>query len=70
MPAGVEAGTLEEEGLEARALAGGQTLLPPAHAAFPSSLIVSLPILLSTDPHDPVPEQSAGGDVPGRAQPV
>lgn len=34
------------------------------------SLTVSLPVLLSPDPHDPVPKQSAGGDVPGRTQPV
>lgn len=27
-------------------------------------------VLLSTDPHDPVPEQSAGGDVLGRTQPM
>lgn len=37
---------------------------------FPLSLTVSLPVLLSTDPHDPVPKQSAGRDVPGRTQPV
>lgn len=27
-------------------------------------------LVLSTDPDDPVPKQSAGGDVPGRTQPV
>lgn len=50
---------------------GRGVLTPPAlERPLPISLTVSLPVLLSPDPHDPVPKQSAGGDVPGRTQPV
>lgn len=63
---------LGTEGVVARALGGGQGVLTPPALERPLliSLSVSLPVLLSPDPHDPVPKQSAGGDVPGRTQPV
>ena len=68
----MDAGILGTEGVAARALGSGQgVLIPPAlEHPLPVSLTVSLPVLLSPDPHDPVPKQSAGGDVPGRTQPV
>lgn len=51
-------------------------ILSLAYLVFPFLRLSTAPshclflILLSTDPHDPVSEQSAGGDVPGRTQPM
>lgn len=49
----------------------GPWLLEEPFSLRPVAPSLSLPVLLpSTDPHDPVPKQSAGGDVPGRTQPM
>lgn len=67
----VECAWLGAGGMAARALAAGKLFsLLPMECPLLLCLCLSLPVLPNTDPHDPVSKQSAGGNVPGRTQPV